>query len=656
MMIEMTKTQNKYQVKITIFSKLLIGFTLLILIPILFISYISFVSARDNLTKAQMSKLDAIADLKVDKIVSYFKRIDADMVVVQSFWNIKKNLPIVSAYLHDQTNPQYMTAKQALDNQFKIFQKVNNQYNNIVLLNIQGELVYEFSHLRDHEADWVKERENILIKSKDGIYRSPVFQYSGTIKKYGMMIAAPAYDEYGKPIAIIVIEIDMTPIYESIQDATGLGATGETLIVEKREKEILYLNPLRHDEVASLKKAIELDDTDGVVSWYTVIGQNGDGVITDYRAKQTLAAWRYIPFLNWSLVVKIDTDETLATVYVFERFLWFLIAIILSCGILAAFTVAKSIADPIHKLHKGTEIIGSGNLDYRVGTETPDEIGQLSRSFDEMVVNLKKITTSRDDLNQALREREEFEKKLIVANKVIESANKAKSEFLSVMSHELRTPLNAVIGFSEVLIDGNYGALNEKQKEYIIDILTSGRHLLSLINDVLDISKVEAGKMEFKLEEVNVKFVVDSSLLMIKEKAKAHNIELIENISENIGNVMADEKRMKQIMYNLLSNAIKFTPDGGKIGVEVEKNNNNEILFVVWDTGIGIEEKDKSKIFAEFKQIDSELSRKHIGTGLGLSLTKKLIELHGGKIWFESAGKDKGTKFSFTLPIAGKVS
>jgi len=236
------------------------------------------------------------------------------------------------------------------------------------------------------------------------------------------------------------------------------------------------------------------------------------------------------------------------------------------------------------------------------------------------------------------------------AKEIAETANRAKSEFLANMSHELRTPLNAVIGFSEVLKDESFGPMNEKQKEYITDVLESGKHLLSLINDILDLSKIEAGKMEIRTGEVDLRALLKNSLTIIKEQALARGIELSLNASDTLGTIQADDRKVKQIVFNLLSNASKFTPDGGKIGIEASRTD-ARVLISVWDTGIGIEEKDRQKVFEEFRQIDSALSRKYAGTGLGLSLAKRFVELHGGQMWFESAGKNQGTRFSFTLPV-----
>lgn len=233
-------------------------------------------------------------------------------------------------------------------------------------------------------------------------------------------------------------------------------------------------------------------------------------------------------------------------------------------------------------------------------------------------------------------------------------ANQVKSEFLASMSHELRTPLNAVIGFAQVLQEQYFGQLNEKQAEYVNDILESGRHLLSLINDVLDLSKIEAGKEELELSTVNIKELLQGSLVMVKEKALKHGISLSLQVTADIDGleIRVDERKVKQVMFNLLSNAAKFTPDGGAITVEGRKQG-EEVIISVSDTGIGIAPQDQKKLFQRFYQVHSSTTDKTLGTGLGLALAKHLTEMHGGRIWVESEGEGKGSRFSFTLPVHG---
>jgi len=230
----------------------------------------------------------------------------------------------------------------------------------------------------------------------------------------------------------------------------------------------------------------------------------------------------------------------------------------------------------------------------------------------------------------------------------IEAANRHKSEFLANMSHELRTPLNAIIGFSEVLQERMFGELNEKQAEYTDDILTSGRHLLSLINEILDLSKVEAGRMELEPSTFDLPLAIENARIFVRERATKHGINLDVNIDERLGDYVGDERKIKQILLNLLSNAVKFTPEGGRISITANKTDNGAEISVS-DTGIGIAPEDRAKIFEEFRQVGGDYAHKTEGTGLGLTLAKKFVELHGGKIWVESE-VGKGSTFSFTLP------
>ena len=266
-------------------------------------------------------------------------------------------------------------------------------------------------------------------------------------------------------------------------------------------------------------------------------------------------------------------------------------------------------------------------------------------SFSTEVVNLLQTFATQSVLAiQNARLFREIEDK----SRQIEAANRHKSEFLANMSHELRTPLNAIIGFSEVLQERLFGELNEKQAEYTDDILTSGRHLLSLINEILDLSKVEAGRMELEVTTFDLPLAIDNARTFVRERAVKHGINLEVSVDERLGDYVGDERKIKQILLNLLSNAVKFTPEGGHIGIEARQTN-GAVQISVSDTGIGISPEDQAKIFEEFRQVGTDYAHKTEGTGLSLTLAKKFVELHGGKIWVESV-VGKGSTFSFTLP------
>jgi signal transduction histidine kinase len=236
---------------------------------------------------------------------------------------------------------------------------------------------------------------------------------------------------------------------------------------------------------------------------------------------------------------------------------------------------------------------------------------------------------------------------LEAANRDLKAASQHKSEFLANMSHELRTPLNAIIGFSEVLGERLFGELNEKQEEYLKDIHASGQHLLSLINDILDLSKIEAGRMELELTDFHLPAALDNALALVRERAGRRGIALHMTTDERLDYVRADERKIRQVLLNLLSNAIKFTPEGGRIEVQA-KPVNGAVEVSVSDTGVGIAPGDREAIFEEFRQVGTA-DKKGEGTGLGLALSRKFIELHGGRIWVESQ-VGVGSTFTFTIP------
>lgn len=279
-------------------------------------------------------------------------------------------------------------------------------------------------------------------------------------------------------------------------------------------------------------------------------------------------------------------------------------------------------------------------------------IGGVFSTFITLILVTSYIMAKKEKYEKKLRksnkEIKRINQELEISNKKIKEADKLKSEFLANMSHELRTPLNAIIGFSEVLKSKSFGQLNSEQEDFVNDIHKAGKHLLKLINDVLDLSKIEAGKMELNFSEINIAKELESVHNVIRPLYQKKNLHFSIEIDEGISTIFADEIRFKQIMYNLLSNAIKFTKEGS-VKVKVSKIDGSIQVDVI-DTGIGIKKENLDLIFKEFYQSDSSLSKEYEGTGLGLSLTKKLVELHDGKIFVKSE-INRGSTFSFTLPM-----
>lgn len=828
-------------------------FILVITSFILIISYTGYRVSRESLKDNRIAALENIADLKVDKIEDFFKERKGDIKIAQDYYNIKTNLPIVSQLADDRTNPAYITAKEKLDGQLKTFQDVN-EYIDVMLVNPEGRIVY-VSNEKHAEGDLDNPLPdpagNAFEEGKKGIYITDIFINKLEGYRFEMLLTSPAHDFNGKFIGVIALEVSMRPIYESIQGTTGLGETGETLIGSNKKDYVLFLNPLRHDPEAALVRKAVFGENKAFPIQEAVQGRNGSGFLFDYSGKEVIAAWRYIPSLNWGLVAKIDASEAFAPVDRLRIITIFVIIIGIIVVTVITYLLSSAITRPIYRLVSTANLIANGDLTRQIHVRGRDEISTLSKAFNTMSANLNKsyldleqkvtertyalelsntdlkrkkeidsvykeigaimnstmkteellskslarivsFTNSQvgiiylyDETEQCLRagacyaigdadiklenlalgigipgqaavnrepilirdipddtifkikhgmgdsiprnigsfpillrdrllgvlvlaslkeyhdevpafinninsqlaiaisntqafelvqaqaeklkifneelqmQTEELEtqaeelraqqKELEDKNREVEMANRAKSEFLANMSHELRTPLNSIIGFSEVLEDKTFGELNTKQQKYVNNIHISGRHLLQLINDILDLSKVEAGKMDMNYEEFSIPDAMRDIETIIKAQIDKKNLTFETMIDEHLSSIEADQKKFKQIMYNLLSNAVKFTPEGGKIDVKAE-HADEFARISVRDTGIGIKPDDQELVFAEFQQIDSKVSRAYEGTGLGLPLTRKFVEMHEGKIWVESE-LGKGSTFTFTIPL-----
>jgi signal transduction histidine kinase len=292
-------------------------------------------------------------------------------------------------------------------------------------------------------------------------------------------------------------------------------------------------------------------------------------------------------------------------------------------ALLLGFALSWSLIGPIQRIETRLAAIALGDFSAHVEVSNRDELGVLGADVNRM----------NDELRRLYRE--------------LETASLHKSEFLANMSHELRTPLNAILGFSQVLRERMFGEVNEKQAEYLDDILSSGQHLLSLINDVLDLSKVEAGQLELEIAPFSLREALERGVVMVRERATQGGVQVGLAADPQVHVVEGDERRIRQVIFNLLSNAVKFTPAGGLVDVSAAQAD-GEIRVSVADTGPGIELEDRDRIFDEFQQGEAGVEQRE-GTGLGLALSKRLVELHGGRIWVESE-LGTGSTFVFTLP------
>ena len=351
--------------------------------------------------------------------------------------------------------------------------------------------------------------------------------------------------------------------------------------------------------------------------------------------------------LGWTTIVQQETNEAFTVINAIAQISRTVGLLAVAVTIVLALLLAWVLTRPLRGLSQAAIEIGAGRLDTPLPQAGNDEIGRLTKSFSTMTAQLK---ASFSDLEQRVAERTQA---LHIANSELRRANRLKDEFLASMSHELRTPLNSILGLSESLQIGTYGPLNERQHSTLQVIEESGRHLLALINDILDVSKIEAGQLQLETGPVSVESVAQASLQFVRQSAFMKQIKVKLSIDSPLTLIQADERRLKQILVNLLNNAVKFTAEGGAIGLEVVADSDNQMThFTVWDTGIGIAPEDMDRLFQPFVQLDARLARSYTGTGLGLVLVQRMTEMHGGRVSVESE-VGQGSRFTVSFPWAG---
>jgi signal transduction histidine kinase len=342
-----------------------------------------------------------------------------------------------------------------------------------------------------------------------------------------------------------------------------------------------------------------------------------------------------VPGADWRVFVEAPGDRLLEPVYATLRQSLLVVALAVGAALAAALVLSARLTAPIRALRDEALRFGKGEFDRRLAAPGNPELRPLADAMNAMAAQLQDYTGS-------------LERKVAEKTAEIETANRHKSEFLANVSHELRTPLNAILGFSEALDERLFGELNARQAQYVRDIHDSGRHLLALINDLLDLSKVEAGRLDLEPAPVDVPALVEGAMQMVAARASAAGVRLTVDIEPDVGVWRGDARRLHQILLNLLSNAVKFTPAGGDVRVRAAHAAGG-LAIAVADTGVGIAPEQMQRLFAPFAQARSRGLRGEEGTGLGLALSRRLAELHGGRLQVDSA-PGRGSTFTLWLP------
>ena len=631
--------------------KLTIMFLVFFSIPALFISALTFTNYKNSLETARLSELQNIAAFKAERIETLFAGLKANIEVAQGFYNIKKNLPILSRLAHDPSNARHRAARKMLDEQLQHIQTVLH-LSDIMLVDPRGEVVYSSNpkHVRkDYLRRLPDPQQKAFAQGKKEIYFSDIFSNSANEDAPGMLITAPVLDSDGAFIGVIAYEMDMRSIYRIIQDVTGLGDTGEVLLGKKKGNEVLYLNPLRHDPTAVLNKSLSMGGTFGGPIQEAVQGKNGVGHLIDYRGRDVIAAWRYIPSLDWGMVAKIDAKEAFADVIKLRNLVMMILAVVfVLCGIIAS-SIAHSISGPIKALSKGAEIVGSGNLDYKVATNLKDEIGQLSRAFDKMTRDLKMITASRDDLNREIAERKRAEEEIVKLNEdlkhhvlQLEESNHELEAFSYSVSHDLRSPLRSIDGFSLALLEDSADKLDAQGRDYLSRVRAATQRMSQLIDDLLKLSRV--ARMELRRERVDLSMIAEKIVSHLRDNDPGRPTKFV--IEEGLFD-LGDERLLTVVLENLLANAWKFSEKSPAPVVEFgTAQPGGARAYFVRDNGAGFDMAYADKLFNPFQRLHTAVE--FPGTGIGLATVKRIINRHGGRVWIEGE-VGKGTTVYFTL-------
>jgi two-component system, NtrC family, sensor kinase len=445
----------------------------------------------------------------------------------------------------------------------------------------------------------------------------------------------------GRPIpgsGVVGETLDLRGIQDLVRQ-TRLGTSGYVYAIDARGVPIAHPN-----SAAFTNRSLALPQ----VTRALASSQGGSTVGRNFRGQKVLSTWATVGPVGWKVFVEQPESAAFAPV---RAKIWrtaLLLAAFLAAGIGLSVLLARRLVRPVKQMRTAAGRIGAGAYGERIELRRRDELGGLADELNRMAASLQASVQSLErKVEERTRELQQALTELSRKGRQLEVASKHKSEFLANMSHELRTPLNAIIGFSQVLQHRLFGPINEKQEEYLDDILSSGNHLLDLINDVLDLSKVEAGQVELEVATFSLREALEHGVMIVREPATNHGVRLSVELASGVDLVEGDERRLRQVIFNLLSNAVKFTPEGGEV-VVATASRDHEVLISVTDTGPGIPLEDHERIFEEFQQTDVGVQQRE-GTGLGLALSKRLVELHGGRIWVESE-PGHGSRFVFTLP------
>jgi signal transduction histidine kinase/DNA-binding response OmpR family regulator len=642
----------------SITNRLLGWFLLIGLLPLLATSLLTYSATDAALRNQAFTSLNGLAELKAIQLEQFVQERERNVSLMSKLPFLIEATDRFVQFGDRKDAPQYRQmqtfVEPALIEGMQIW-----RYSNLLIVSPLGDVVFALRaspELNRNLSD-VQYRDTALGKVFDQAKQQRVtslsdFEYYSARNELAAYYAAPVTRQ-GQLLGVVMVQINNDNLYKVANDVTSLGTTGETVIVTRVGDEAVFVTPTRNDPDAAFRRKLPITPDSQNATIKALQGLAGNGIATDYRGQEVVAAWRYLPDLRWGMVVKIDTAEAFAPAVDLRNRLLALNILVLLGVVVSALLLSRSLSRPIRKLTRTSTQLAAGDLKQRVKLNRADEIGVLGESFNKMAENLEDLYHSIDSkVQERTLQLQNTNAELEEARRNAEVANRSKSAFLANMSHELRTPLNAIIGYSELLEED---ATDMGEQAFVTDlqkIKGAAKHLLSLINDVLDLSKIEAGKMELFVETFSVPAMVRDVVATIQPLVQKNGNILEVDCDPNLGEMRADLTKLRQSLFNLLSNASKFT-ERGKISLTVERAN-GRMLFRVRDTGIGISPEQIGRLFQAFTQADASTTRKFGGTGLGLAISQRFCQMMNGEIRVESE-MGKGTIFTIDLPVRVEV-
>jgi len=508
-----------------------------------------------------------------------------------------------------------------------------------VALNPDGVKQVQISRLRGVSPDVISDlsTSTAFQQAKQGnSYLGPV--YFVRQSEPHMTIALPIEHFKGNIIGVLQAEVNLKYVWEVVSDIKP-GKAGYAYAVTRSGDLIAHPDislVLQQRNVAQLNQVKEaFQPTPAVPKPKAVVTHNLQG-------KKVISSYALIPSLDWAVFIERPVEEAYEPLYVSILRTSSLLLIGLGVALLATLLVSRRVVRPLETLRHGVERIRKGDLTARLDLKTGDEIEILADEFNEMAAHLREAYTG---LERKVAERT---RALTIANEKLEEASQHKSQFLANVNHELRTPVSAIIGYARLVLRATEGQIAPLQRENLQDLLNNAERLLNLIDSLLDFAKIEAGKLEVRVEPVRVDEIIHGAISTIEPFLHDGSVRIIREIAPGIPALNTDREKLRQIILNLLDNAVKFT-ERGEIKISASQQNGS-LRLVVSDTGIGIEKEDLDQIFEEFHRGDLSSTRKYRGTGLGLAIVKKFVNLLGGEIGVESE-VGKGSTFTVMIPL-----